>query len=49
MAVENSNKLVREDEELHIDENIMDFLTIFDGPRNSRRWRASRGLVLGIV
>ena len=49
MSVENGKKLVQEDDGIHIDENIIDILTIFDGSRNSRRWTGSRGLVLGIV
>ena len=49
MAVENAKKLAREDEGLHIDENIIDVLTIFDGLWNSRRWTASRGIVSAIA
>ena len=44
MAAENRKKLVREDEGLHIDENIVDFPTLFDGSWNSRGWTATRGI-----
>ena len=36
MAVENAKKLVREDEGLHVDENIIDIPTMFDGSCNNR-------------
>ena len=48
-AAENVKKLVREDEGLHIDENIIDIPTIFDCSRNSRGWTASRGTVSAIA
>ena len=49
MATENPKKLVREDEGLHIDENIVDFPTLFDGSWNSRWWTATRGIVPAIA
>ena len=48
-AAENVKKLVREDEGLHIDENIIDIPTMFDGSWNSRGWTASRGIVSAIT
>ena len=48
-AAENVKKLVREDEGLHIDENIIDIPTMFDGSWNSRGWTASRGIVSAIA
>ena len=48
MDLENTKKLVREDERLHIDENIIDIPTMFDGLRNSRRWTTSKGIVSAI-
>ena len=49
IAVENAKKLVREDEGLHIDENIIDIPTMFDGSWNSRGWTASRVIVAAIA
>ena len=49
IAVENAKKLVREDEELHVDENIIDIPTMFDGSWNSRGWTASRVIVSAIA
>ena len=36
MVVENAKKLVGEDEGLHVDENIIDIPTMFDGSWNNR-------------
>ena len=49
MTAENAKKLVRENEGLHIDENIIDIPTMFDGSWNSRGWTASRGIVSAIT
>ena len=49
IAVENAKKLVREDEELHVDENITDIPTMFDGSWNSRGWTDSRAIVSAIA
>ena len=49
MDIENAKILVREDEVLHIDENIKDIPTMSDGSWNSRGWTASRRIVTAIA